>query len=115
MRLLPRSIVLAAASLGCAHAPAPSTGTTSDVHLSGTASTPRSTNHPPFPADYRCVPYHDAHYAGGAQTIPGRLQNEYYDELDVSTDAQSRGAEEGACYHDTDLKNSGSGPGSLPR
>ena len=66
-----------------------------------------------FPADYRCVPFHDARYSGGAQTIPGRLQNEYYDQLDVSTDAQSKGAEEGACYHDTDLKNSGSGPGSL--
>ncbi|MEO8561680.1 MAG: carbohydrate-binding protein [bacterium] len=65
------------------------------------------------PAGYRCVPYHDAVYHAGPQVIPGRLQNEYYDVMDVP-DAQKRaGAEEGACYHDTDNKNSGSGAGSL--
>jgi hypothetical protein len=112
MRSLSCSIIAAAASLACTHAVAPSAGATADVRLSA-AQTSRGTHLPPFPADYRCVPYHDAHYSGGAQTIPGRLQNEYYDQLDVSTDAQLRGGEEGLCYHDTDLKNSGSGPGSL--
>jgi len=104
--------IVAGASLACAHARTPSVGSSPDVHLSGAAA-PRVTSYPPFPADYRCVPFHDARYSGGPQTIPGRLQNEYYDQLDVSTDAQSTGAEEGVCYHDTDLKNSGSGPGSL--
>src|SRR3982751_6464901 len=65
--------------------------------------------HPPFPADYRCVPFHDARYSGGAQTIPGRVQNEYYDRLDGSVDVQKGGVEEGQCYHDTDNANSGSG------
>ena len=69
--------------------------------------------YPPFPADYRCIPFHDARYAGGAQTIPGRVQNEYYDALAVSDAEQRAGAGEGACYHDTDNRNSGSGAGSL--
>lgn len=107
--------ILAGASLACAHARTPSVGSSPDVHTSTAAPTQagRATRYPPFPADYRCVPFHDARYSGGAQTIPGRVQNEYYDQLDVGTDAQSTGAEEGICYHDTDLKNSGNGPGSL--
>ena len=43
-------------------------------------------------------PYHDSRYNGGAQTIPGRLQCEYYDI-----------GGEGIAYHDTDSINSGSG------
>jgi hypothetical protein len=111
----PLSMIVLAASLGCAHAPAPSAGAPSDVRLSSAATTPAriATNFPPFPADYRCVPFHDARYSGGAQTIPGRVQNEYYDQLDVSPAEQSRGVEEGECYHDADNKNSGNGPGSL--
>ncbi|MEI6107752.1 MAG: carbohydrate-binding protein [Opitutae bacterium] len=58
---------------------------------------------------YRGVPYHDSVYAGGPQIIPGRLQNEYYDTLDVSDKEKAAGAEEGITYHDTDNKNSGSG------
>jgi hypothetical protein len=61
-----------------------------------------------IPAGYRCVPFHDAVYRGGPQPIPGRLQNEYYDTMDVP-EAQKAGADEGACYHDNDAKNSGSG------
>jgi hypothetical protein len=115
MRLLSRTIALALASLGCTHAPAPGRSASSDVRPSSSAATqaPRPNHYPSFPADYRCVPFHDARYSGGAQKIPGRLQNEYYDQLDVSSDAQSQGTEEGACYHDSDNKNSGSGPGAL--
>ena len=64
---------------------------------------------PPFPADYPCVPYHDAVYHGGPQTIPGRLENEYYDVMDVSNQRKRAGVEEGRCYHDTDSLNWGSG------
>ena len=63
--------------------------------------------------DYRCVPFHDAVYHGGPQTIPGRLQNEYYDTMDVADDLKRAGVEEGHCYHDTDNRNSGSGAGAL--
>lgn len=62
-----------------------------------------------FPAEYRCVPFHDAVFKGGPQAIPGRLQNEYYDMLDVSDTQKKAGVEEGLCYHDTDNKNDGSG------
>jgi hypothetical protein len=79
----------------------------------GRSGSPAFVSHPPFPADYRCVPFHDARYAGGPQRIPGRLQNEYYDAQDVSDAGKRGGAGEGACYHDTDNKNSGSGAGSL--
>ena len=93
------AILLAATTAGCG-----------GVGRSGSASL---AIHPPFPTDYRCVPFHDARYAGGPQRIPGRLQNEYYDALDVSDADKRAGAGEGACYHDTDNKNSGSGAGSL--
>lgn len=63
----------------------------------------------PFPAGYRCVPFHDSVYRAGAQAIPGRVQNEYYDVMDVSNEQKKAGAEEGACYHDDDNVNSGSG------
>jgi hypothetical protein len=112
-RFLSYCIVTAAAH-ACAHARTPSVSAAPNALISTTASTSATrATYPPFPAGYRCVPFHDARYAGGAQTIPGRLQNEYYDQLDVSLDAQKAGAEEGACYHDTDNKNSGSGAGSL--
>jgi len=101
------------ASLSCARAAGHAVGTTAASLLSASAPATRTTRYPPFPADYRCVPFHDTRYSGGPQKIPGRLQNEYYDQLDVGTDAQAKGAEEGACYHDTDNKNSGSGPGAL--
>ena len=58
---------------------------------------------------YVGVPYHDAVYQGGAQVIPGRVQNEYYDTLEVSDAQKTAGAGEGVTYHDTDNKNSGSG------
>jgi hypothetical protein len=79
----------------------------------GDPSAGRVPTYPPFPAGYRCAPFHDARYTGGAQSLPGRLQNEYYDALDVSDAEKRAGAGEGACYHDTDNKNSGSGAGSL--
>ena len=48
--------------------------------------------------DYRGKPYNDSRYKGGAQTIPGRLQCEYYDF-----------GGEGIAFHDSDSINSGSG------
>jgi hypothetical protein len=50
------------------------------------------------PADYKGKPYSDSLYKGGAQTIPGKLQCEYYDF-----------GGEGIAFHDTDSINSGSG------
>jgi hypothetical protein len=47
---------------------------------------------------YKGTPYSDSVYKSGAQTIPGKLQCEYYD---------SGG--EGIAYHDSDTINSGSG------
>lgn len=47
---------------------------------------------------YQGKPFHDSRYNGGAQTIPGRLQCEYYDF-----------GGEGITYHDSDSINSGSG------
>ncbi len=58
---------------------------------------------------YQGVPYHDSVYHGGPQVIPGRLQNEYYDTMDISNEQKAAGAEEGITYHDTDNKNDGSG------
>ena len=48
--------------------------------------------------DYKGKPYSDNIYNSGAQTIPGRLQCEYYDL-----------GGEGIAYHDDDSINSGSG------
>jgi hypothetical protein len=48
--------------------------------------------------NYKGTPFADSVYKGGAQTIPGKLQCEYYD---------SGG--EGIAYHDSDTVNSGSG------
>ena len=47
---------------------------------------------------YKGTPFSDSVYKSGAQTIPGKLQCEYYD---------SGG--EGVAFHDTDTINSGSG------
>ncbi len=47
---------------------------------------------------YKGKPYIDSHYKSGAQSIPGKLQCEYYDL-----------GGEGIAYHDTDTINSGSG------
>lgn len=58
---------------------------------------------------YAGVPYHDSVYNGGAQVIPGKLQNEYYDTLEVTDAEKAAGAGENVTYHDTDNKNSGSG------
>ncbi len=58
---------------------------------------------------YPGIPYHDAVYHGGPQMIPGKLQNEYYDTMDISDEEKTAGAAEGITYHDTDNKNSGSG------
>jgi len=51
-----------------------------------------------FLKNYTGTPYQDAHYSGGPQKIPGKLQCAYYD---------SGG--EGVAYHDSDAKNFGSG------
>ena len=48
--------------------------------------------------NYKGTPYHDSHYQGGAQKIPGRVDCAYYDL-----------GGEGVAYHDTDAKNNGSG------
>jgi len=48
--------------------------------------------------NYLGKPYVDSVYKGGAQTIPGKLQCEYYDL-----------GGEGIAFHDTDTINSGSG------
>lgn len=58
---------------------------------------------------YLGVPFHDSVYRGGPQVIPGKLQNEYYDTMDISDGQKAAGAEEGITYHDTDNKNDGSG------
>jgi len=47
---------------------------------------------------YNGTPYSDSLYSAGAQTIPGKLQCEYYDF-----------GGEGIAFHDTDSINSGSG------
>jgi hypothetical protein len=47
---------------------------------------------------YKGTPYHDSRYQGGAQRIPGRVECAYYDL-----------GGEGVAYHDTDVKNNGSG------
>ena len=48
--------------------------------------------------DYKGTPFADAQYTAGAQTIPGKLQCEFYDL-----------GGEGIAFHDTDSINSGSG------
>ena len=48
--------------------------------------------------NYSGTPYEDLVYKGGAQTIPGKLQCEYYDF-----------GGEGVAFHDSDSVNSGSG------
>jgi len=48
--------------------------------------------------NYRGKPYTDSLYKTGAQTIPGKLQCEFYDL-----------GGEGIAFHDTDSKNEGSG------
>jgi hypothetical protein len=51
-----------------------------------------------FLSQYKGLPYHDSHYPGGPQTIPGRVLCAYYDL-----------GGEGVAYHDTDPQNHGSG------
>jgi hypothetical protein len=51
-----------------------------------------------FPGDYKGKPYSDVMYKGGAQSLPGKLQCEYYDF-----------GGEGVTFHDNDTINSGSG------
>jgi len=46
-------------------------------------------------ANYSGTPYEDSVYQGGAQTIPGKLQSEYYDQ-----------GGEGVAFHDSDSVNS---------
>jgi len=53
---------------------------------------------PPNSAGYTGQPFHDERYAGGPQTIPGKLQCAYYDV-----------GGEGIAYHDSDAVNHGSG------
>jgi hypothetical protein len=49
-------------------------------------------------AQYKGTPYHDSRYQGGAQRIPGTILCAYYDL-----------GGEGVAYHDSDVKNNGSG------
>src|SRR5580658_3331713 len=58
-----------------------------------TTAFPRS-----FLSQYKGLPYHDSHYQGGPQKIPGKVLCAYYDL-----------GGEGFAYHDTDPKNHGSG------
>jgi hypothetical protein len=51
-----------------------------------------------FLSHYAGVPYHDSHYQGGTQKIPGRVLCAYYDL-----------GGEGIAYHDSDPQNHGSG------
>jgi hypothetical protein len=51
-----------------------------------------------FLTGYKGSPYHDIHYRGGPQKIPGLVYCAYYDL-----------GGEGVAYHDTDSKNHGSG------
>ena len=51
-----------------------------------------------FGDSYKGTPYHDPHYEGGAQKIPGKILCAYYDL-----------GGEGIAYHDVDAKNNGSG------
>lgn len=64
---------------------------------------------------YSCVPFSadlntkDKKLSSQPQTIPGRIQNEFYDTLKISDQEKLAGAEEGLCYRDSDNHNSGSG------
>jgi hypothetical protein len=51
-----------------------------------------------FVSQYKGEPYHDSHYQGGPQKIPGQVLCAYYDL-----------GGEGVAYHDTDPVNHGSG------
>jgi hypothetical protein len=51
-----------------------------------------------FPSQYKGTPYHDSHYQGGLQAIPGKVMCAYYDL-----------GGEGVAYHDSDAENHGSG------
>jgi hypothetical protein len=51
-----------------------------------------------FLARYKGTPYHDSRYTGGAQAVPGVVMCAYYDL-----------GGEGVAYHDSDVKNNGSG------
>jgi hypothetical protein len=62
------------------------------------AATAAGTHSADFLHSYKGTPYHDAHYQGGAQKIPGKVMCAYYDL-----------GGEGIAYHDTDAKNHGSG------
>lgn len=59
---------------------------------------------------YPCVPYADAVTGKITQTIPGRIQNEYFDMLAPQAKQQA----EGKCFHDTDTVNNGSGKLNKP-
>lgn len=51
-----------------------------------------------FLSQYKGVPYHDSQHPAGAQAIPGKVQCALYDL-----------GGEGVAYHDSDVKNNGSG------
>jgi len=55
-------------------------------------------SHSDFLNYYKGTPYHDSHYQGGAQAVPGKVMCAYYDL-----------GGEGVAYHDSDAKNNGSG------
>lgn len=78
------------------------------VRAEATAATESKTT-APNAKPYLGIPFHDSVYKGGPQLIPGKLQNEYYDTMDISDEKKAAGACEGITYHDTDNKNDGSG------
>jgi hypothetical protein len=51
-----------------------------------------------FLSHYKGTAYHDSHYQGGPQAIPGKVLCAYYDL-----------GGEGVAYHDSDVRNNGSG------
>ena len=62
-----------------------------------------------FLKSYPCVAYHDSTIGTVSLQIPGRIQNEYFDTMDVSDEQKKSGIEEGKCYHDSENENNGSG------
>ncbi len=64
---------------------------------------------PAFPKNYHCIPFANTANKGAPQIIPGRLQNENYDTMNISNAQKAAGAEENFCYHDNDNINNGSG------
>ena len=89
---------------------------TAGLLISACNSNPQKTASAPIqkPAKYPCVTFHNATTGKLVQVIPGRIQNEYYDMLDVTDAEKAKGVEEGICYHDSEAVNNGSGKLNKP-